>query len=337
VFPYRSRYLVIAELGNPLLHLLLSLLSGELLGPVLERLLLPLLLALLSVTVVVLLEGILANGRMRCSVHLLQAVRLNIVVDVLLELALVPLLIIIRQRLHVLGNVATENVLLQDVGVELLGLGVEAGESVLRVGDEDTAIRSTLHGAENTSTSGRPVETNIEIGLEGAAITFASLGDISQSELSIRLLNTLEVLVQTKLLENTAGDQEASAVSGSPVSQTMIDAVGPQLVGVRSAEHFVARDLRGDHLHGNIAVGEPDDKSVLGRIVLVLGLGNEPLAGEVVGLTLASSLVFGLEATVVGAVLDQFGERLVKSIESAIGASETLLPPKHLALTLARN
>ena len=38
-------------------------------------------------------------------------------------------------------------------------------------------------------------------------------------------------------------------------------------------------------MHDNVAVGEADDETVLGRIVLVLGLGDEALSGVVVGLS----------------------------------------------------
>ena len=38
-----------------------------------------------------------------------------------------------------------------------------------------------------------------------------------------------------------------------------------------------------DDLADDVLVGETDDETVLGRIVLVLGLGDQPLAGIVVG------------------------------------------------------
>lgn len=52
------------------------------------------------------------------------------------------------------------------------------------------------------------------------------------------------------------------------------------------------------YVHDDVAVGEPDDQAVLGRIVLVLGLGDEALASVVVGLARLSALVLGLEAAV---------------------------------------
>jgi len=61
-----------------------------------------------------------------------------------------------------------------------------------------------------------------------------------------------------------------------------------------------------------ITVGEADNETVLGRIVLVLCLGDQSLASIVIGLSLTPTTVLGLVAGVVGAGLDGFGERLGK-------------------------
>ena len=75
---------------------------------------------------------------------------------------------------------------------------------------------------------------------------------------------------------------------------THSDTVGLELVGVRSHEDLVTANLRGDDLSNDVAVGEADDEAVLGRIVLVLGLGGQALAGIVIGLTLPAALVLDL-------------------------------------------
>lgn len=76
--------------------------------------------------------------------------------------------------------------------------------------------------------------------------------------------------------------------------ETYSDTVGLELVGVRGHEDLVTADLRGDNLSNDVAVGEADDETVLGRIVLVLGLGGQALAGIVIGLALAAALVLDL-------------------------------------------
>lgn len=67
-------------------------------------------------------------------------------------------------------------------------------------------------------------------------------------------------------------------------------------MGVRGHEDLVTANLRADDLGNNVAVGEADDESVLGRIVLVLGLGDQALAGIVIGLALSAALVLDLVA-----------------------------------------
>jgi hypothetical protein len=98
-------------------------------------------------------------------------------------------------------------------------------------------------------------------------------------------------------------------------------------------EDLVATNLGVNNLRDDVLVGETDDHAVLGRIVLVLGLGDQPLTSIVIGcaylvtafgevriihtLALASTLVLHLVPREVGVVLLEF--RLIS--ESAIDAS----------------
>ena len=76
--------------------------------------------------------------------------------------ALQALVIFLLQGLHELGDMATVDVALQGLGIELLHFGVVAGEALLRVRDEDAAVRGTLHGAEDTGTGrGAPISRPI--------------------------------------------------------------------------------------------------------------------------------------------------------------------------------
>jgi len=164
------------------------------------------------------------------------------------------------------------------------------------VRDKDTTVRSALHGTEDTGTSGGSLQTNIEKDLEGAALAIIGLGGLSELELTVSLLDTSEVLVEAKLLEGTAGDEETGSVSGGPVGETVLDTVGLELVRVGRDEDLVARDLRGHDLADDVLVGEADDQAVLGSIVLVLGLGDKALSGVVIGLALLATLVLSLVA-----------------------------------------
>lgn len=276
----------------------LLLLVGQLLDLVLLALGLPLLLALLGASILVLLEGVVTDLLVGLGEDLLDLSGLDLVLDVLLELRLVALLIVVGKTLHVLSDVAADNVVAEGLGIELLRLDVETGEAVLRVGDEDTTVGGTLHGTEDTVTSGGTDKTNVEEGLEGTALAIVGLNGLGELVLTVGLLDTSEVTVDTELLERTAGQQETSGVGGSPVGQTLGDTVALQLVRVSRGQDLVTRDLRVDDLSDDVAVGETDDHAVLGRIVLVLGLGDQALAGIVVGLTLTATTVLSLVATV---------------------------------------
>ncbi len=137
------------------------------------------------------------------------------------------------------------------------------------------------------------------------------------------------MFIQAEFGQRAASNQQASAIGGGPVGETVLDPVPFQFVRVGGAENLVAGDFRGHNLDHDIAVGKTNDEAVLGGIVFVLGLGDQAFAGIVVGFTLTTTFIFGLEAAagigqsfgpgahdadrslpVVCAVLDQLGERL---------------------------
>lgn len=320
-----------------LLDLGLTLSLGKLVVAVLLGLLLPEVLGLLLLTLN-LLEGVLADLLVGVLVELLKTVGLDVVVNVALELGLVTLLIVVGKSLHVLSDVTGEDVLAEGLSVELLGLNVETGETLLGVGDVKTTVGGTLHGGEDTGTSGGAGETDIEVDLEGAALLTVDLGGLGQGELAISLLNTSERVLDAELGKGTAGDQETDGVGGSPVGKTVLNAVGLELVGVGGAEDLVTGDLGGDDLGDDVAVGEANDQAVLGGVVLVLGLGDQALAGVVVGLARASTAVLDLVAPgkllallvalvsclasvhlrEVGVVLDQLGLKTSSSQQFAL-------------------
>ena len=233
---------------------------------------------------------------MSLSVELLNVTGLDFVLEVLVELALVAFLVVVGKSLHVLSNVATEDVVAESLGVELLGLDVVTGKAALGVGDEDTTVGGTLHGGEDTGTSGGAVKTNIKESLEGAAGTVIGLSGLSQSVLALRLLNTGELIGKAELGQGAAGEEETGGIGSSPVGKAVLDAIALQLVGVGRGEDLVTIEVGGDDLGDDVAVGEADNQAVLGRVVLVLGLRDEALAGVVVSLPLTATLELGLVA-----------------------------------------
>ena len=90
----------------------------------------------------------------------------------------------------------------------------------------------------------------------------------------------------------------------------MLDPITFEFVSIGGAEDLVARNLGGDDLTDNIFVGEADNETILGSVVFILGLGDETLAGVVVGLSYSTTLVFGLVAATMLSVASLFTESL---------------------------
>jgi len=205
----------------------------------------------------------------------------------------------------------THNVFPQGLAVELLGLWVVAWESLLGVGNVETAVRGALEDTKDSGSGRGSLEAGVEEALEGSrSVLVLSLG---QGELALWLSDALVLLIESELLESTSGNEEAGGVgcvggkkreapfsvafssvltaarrlTGSPVGEAVRDAVSRELVGVGRGEDDVALDLGIDDLGDDVLVCESDDEAVLWRVVLVLGLGDEALPGVVVGLALS--------------------------------------------------
>jgi hypothetical protein len=257
--------------------------------------------------------GVLTDGVVGILVHLLEIVGLNTGGDELGELLLVLVIVILLEVTHVVSNVTTIDVRAENLGIELLGLSIETGETVLTVGDEDTTIGGSLHGSEDTGTGRGTLKTDIQEALEG---TGSILNGLGHGDGTIGLGDTLVLVGKTELGQDTASDEETSAVGGSPVGQTSLDTVLGELVSVSRGKNKVTLELGVDDLADDVSVGEADNKTVLGGVVLVLGLNDKTLAGVVVGLTLSASAVLDLETLVVSLVLDNFDERLCSAMNA---------------------
>lgn len=267
---YNSTKVRLSALGLPSGDLLLdagtTLLAGEGSLPVLLGLGLPLGGVLLGDLEGGVLTDLLVGG----GVDLLNVLGTNVLGEVGSELLLEALVILLLKVLHVLGNVATDNVLGENLSVEGLGLGVETGETLVRVGDEDTTVGSTLHGTEDTVTGGGAAETNVEVGLEGAGLVVTE--GLNELELTRGLSETLVLVSEAELGKSTTGDKETGSVSGGPVGETVVDAEAGELLGRSLGKNEVTLELGVDDLADDLTVGDTDDKAVLGRGVLVLGL-----------------------------------------------------------------
>ena len=122
------------------------------------------------------------------------------------------------------------------------------------------------------------------------------LGSFSELEFAIRLFNTSKSISKVELGESTTCDQKPNAVCSCPIGEAMLDSVALEFMSVRSAEDFIASDLRGDDLTDDILIGEADNEAILGSVVFIFCLGDETLASVVVGFPGSTTLVLGLVA-----------------------------------------
>jgi hypothetical protein len=265
--------------------------------------------------------GILADSGVQLLVHFLHVVGRDVGIQVGSKVLLEVLLIVLLHLLHVVGDVLTKDVGLVDLSIVSLGVTVVAGESLVGVGNVQSTIRSTFHGAKDLAASGGVLDSDIEQAAEGSAarllidfldVVGAAVLALASLDLAIRLLVTLVHVIEADLLEQSAGAQQAGRVGGGVVleahGQAVIEAL--QLLRVGGADDLVTDDFGRHDLDIDELVGEADHQAVLGGLVLVLVLGDELVALTVVSAALASSAELRLEALEVRLVLHNLNKWL---------------------------
>ncbi len=242
------------------------------------------------------------------------------------ELSLEGVGILLLEQVVVGLDVSAQDVVLVLLGLELgfllagglldllatlvgddLGLDdLEAGESLLVVGNVETTVSGTLHSTEDTVTSGGAHETNVKVSLEGASVLLDVVPDGEQLavDLGLAFVEGSHVLES----EEATSEQETSGVGGGVVGETGSDTESSELLRISAAHSFITLDGGVDNGGDDSAVGASDTESVLLLVVLVLVLEDEAATCLVVGLTLATTEELGLVAGAVGAALEDFDE-----------------------------
>jgi len=250
-------------------------------------------------------HGIGSDGGVSIAIHLLQAVGSDAVLQKLTELLLVSLLILLQERLHVVGDVLSEDVVLVHFRIVFFAFGVESREALVGVRDINAAIDGTLKSAEDLGAGRRAGEADVEVSAEGAVLSINILhAEVLAVGISLAFVN----FVETVLGQDSPGDQEAGAVSGGIVGQPDLDAVFGEFVSVSRLDDHVSVNTGVRYLTDDVLVSKSNDQSVLGSVVLVLILANKAFTGKVVGFALATALVFDLEPFEVGLIFDNFDE-----------------------------
>jgi hypothetical protein len=171
------------------------------------------------------------------------------------------------------------------------------------VGNIHATIGGSLHGSKHLGASARGLDSNVEVSTEGLSLVLidtlnvellgVATGLVSNFHTvcvedidgTVNLLHTRIHLVKTELRKKTTGTQETGSIGSGEVLEASLEAVARQLSRGRGTQDPVTGDLGGDHLDLHVLVGETDYESVLGGLVLVLVLGDELMAGSIVGVT----------------------------------------------------
>ena len=159
------------------------------------------------------------------------------------------------------------------------------------MGDVQTTVVAALQRGEQASTRRRAAQTHIQVAAERTLLAqlrhvVRLLLALARLDLAVDLLVALVHLRHAQLRQQTSRAQQTRAVGGSVVGQTQLHAVAGQLRGSGRAQHTVTNDLRRHDLGDHLVVGDAHHQSVLGGVVLVLGLDDQSLAGIVIGLAL---------------------------------------------------
>merc|ERR1712046_506110 len=107
------------------------------------------------------------------------------------------------------------------IGLDLSLLDTESWEYLLLVRDIKSSVTGSLHGTEDTVSSGGADETNIKVSLEWTLVTIRNFSNLIVA--SIDLIVTLEHSVQSLELEKSASAKKSSCVGSGIVGETTLN------------------------------------------------------------------------------------------------------------------
>jgi len=197
---------------------------------------------------------------------------------------------LLLEGVHVSGNMASEDVISVDLGVEIiLGLffltggftslvddfldftSVETWESLGVMWDVDSTIASTLKGSEKSRTGSGSGSSDIKEGLEWSLILAVVL---NVEVLSIDLLVNGVHAVELNLLQESSGDKKTGAISSGVVGKTGGQTHILELGRISSAHNLITSHGGVDDLGNNSRVGSSNNKSVFLGVILILVLAS---------------------------------------------------------------
>jgi hypothetical protein len=202
------------------------------------------------------------------------------------------------------------------IGIILFGVTVVSRETLVVVRDIKSTVSSSLKSPENTASSGSSTTSNIKKSTEWTLIlvnfinVVSLLSNLGLHNLGVNLSVTLIDLIKTNLLQKTTGYKKTGTVCSRVVLKTNLKSVTLKFLRTSLSKDTVSVNERVSNLTDNVSVGETNNKTVLGRLVLVLSLAAETFALTVVGTSLTATTELNLVAAEVGFALLNLGESL---------------------------
>jgi hypothetical protein len=211
---------------------------------------------------------------------------------------------------------SSEDTLTVHIGIILFGVTVVSRETLVVVRDIKSTVSSSLKGSENTASGGSSTTSNIKKSTEWTLVlvnfinVVSLLSNLGLHNLGVNLSVTLIDLIKTNLLQKTTGYKKTGTVCSRVVFKTNLKSVTLKFLRTSLSKDTVSVNERVSNLTDNVSVGETNNKTVLGRLVLVLGLTAKTFALTVVGTSLTSTTELNLVAAEVGFALLYLGESL---------------------------
>mmetsp|Transcript_4389 Transcript_4389/g.9415 ORF Transcript_4389/g.9415 Transcript_4389/m.9415 type:complete len:259 (+) Transcript_4389:231-1007(+) len=238
-------------------------------------------------------------------VQFFQTIGFVFVGNVRSKVLLVLGVIFFVQVFHVFTNVSSHDAFTVHIGIVFLGITIVTGESLFGVGNIQTTIGGSLQGSKDTASRGGGSATDIQQTAERLLvfIDFVNVVHLlvvfGSDNVSVHFRVSFVSFIKTDLLQETTSHQKTSAVGGGVVLQTSLEAVSRKLRGGSLAEDAITIDERVHNLADHLTIGETNDQTVLGRLVLVLGLADQAFSLTVVRLTFTATTELDLVSRVV--------------------------------------
>jgi len=174
--------------------------------------------------------------------------------------------------------VSSKDTLTVHIRIVLLSITVVSRETLLGMRNVESTISSSLESTKDTASSSGSTASYIQKSTEGALVLIdlidvvGLLANLARNNFGIHLGVSLVDIIESNLLEETTSTEESGTVGSSVVLKSYGKSVTAKLGGGGRGEDAISVNEGVCDLADYVSVGETDDETVLGGLVLVLCL-----------------------------------------------------------------